>query len=49
MRWAALQWLGLVVMAAGFARLDLWAGAVGARRGMILIAGVAAELGAARH
>ena len=48
MRWPALQWLGLVVMAAGFARLELWVGVAVLGAG-ILIAGVAAELGAARH
>ena len=35
MRWPALQWLGLVVMAAGFARLELWAGVVVLGRGSL--------------
>ena len=48
MKWAALQWLGLVVLAAAVAKLDLWAGLIVLGLGMIL-AGMAAEMGAVKR
>jgi hypothetical protein len=43
-RWSALQWVGLLIVAAGFGLLEPWAGVVVLGVGLV-VAGVVGELG----